>query len=189
MNLCLNWKKNGINIKYHTNQGEYTPAHWHGAIELMYILNGVGTILIEGKEYKMIAGEFIVVDSNQIHEARCARASMMIVIHFSRSAMIQIEPNLEKYRISCRRSELLKQIWKIISGLRPVKKICRLFMSISRLAIGWNGRRLRFRLWQSCYSLFPIQRLRLRYGKMTQDWRGFLRLPIILKNIIQNDCH
>ena len=75
-------EKNGINIKYHTNQGEYTPAHWHGAIELMYILNGVGTILIEGKEYKMIAGEFIVVDSNQIHEARCARASMMIVIHF-----------------------------------------------------------------------------------------------------------
>ena len=43
-------EKNGINIKYHTNQGEYTPAHWHGAIELMYILNGVGTILIEGKE-------------------------------------------------------------------------------------------------------------------------------------------
>lgn len=66
-------EKNGINIKYHTNQGEYTPAHWHGAIELMYILNGVGTILIEGKEYKMIAGEFIVVDSNQIHEARCSQ--------------------------------------------------------------------------------------------------------------------
>mgnify|MGYP000352656278 CR=1 FL=1 len=71
-------EKNGINIKYHTNQGEYTPAHWHGAIELMYILNGVGTILIEGKEYKMIAGEFIVVDSNQIHEARCARAPLYV---------------------------------------------------------------------------------------------------------------
>ena len=53
----------------------------------------------------------------------------------------------------------------------------------------YKRQRLRFRLWQSCYSLFPIQRLRLRYGKMTQDWRGFLRLPIILKNIIQNDCH
>ena len=120
-------EKNGINIKYHTNQGEYTPAHWHGAIELMYILNGVGTILIEGKEYKMIAGEFIVVDSNQIHEARCARASMMIVIHFSRSAMIQIEPNLEKYRISCRRSELLKtnledyfQICDLLKKLPPL---------------------------------------------------------------------
>ena len=120
-------EKNGINIKYHTNQGEYTPAHWHGAIELMYILNGVGTILIEGKEYKMIAGEFIVVDSNQIHEARCARASMMIVIHFSRSAMIQIEPNLEKYRISCRRSELLKtnledyfQVCDLLKKLPPL---------------------------------------------------------------------
>ena len=120
-------EKNGINIKYHTNQGEYTPAHWHGAIELMYILNGVGTILIEGKEYKMIAGEFIVVDSNQIHEARCARASMMIVIHFSRSAMIQIEPNLEKYRISCRRSELLRtnledyfQICDLLKKLPPL---------------------------------------------------------------------
>lgn len=155
----------------------------------MYILNGVGTILIEGKEYKMIAGEFIVVDSNQIHEARCARASMMIVIHFSRSAMIQIEPNLEKYRISCRRSELLKTNLEDYFQVCDLLKNCRLFMSISHLAIGWNGRRLRFRLCQSCYSLFPIQRLRLRYGKMTQDWRGFLRLPIILKNIIQNDCH
>lgn len=134
-------EKNGINIKYHTNQGEYTPAHWHGAIELMYILNGVGTILIEGKEYKMIAGEFIVVDSNQIHEARCARASMMIVIHFSRSAMIQIEPNLEKYRISCRRSELLRtNLEDYFQICRPVKKIAAsLCQSATWLSAGTAG--------------------------------------------------
>ena len=118
------WNFTGSGIQ---NGKEDIPAHWHGAIELMYILNGVGTILIEGKEYKMIAGEFIVVDSNQIHEARCARASMMIVIHFSRSAMIQIEPNLEKYRISCRRSELLRtnledyfQICDLLKKLPPL---------------------------------------------------------------------
>ena len=63
-------EKNGINIKYHTNQGEYTPAHWHGAIELMNILNGVATNLIEGKDYKMNDREFIEVESKHFFVAK-----------------------------------------------------------------------------------------------------------------------
>ena len=80
-------EKTGIHIAYHTKKGRYSPPHWHSAIELIYVLNGTATITIEGKDHSLVAGEFLVVDSNQIHEAQCARVSMMVVIHYSRAIM------------------------------------------------------------------------------------------------------
>lgn len=148
-------EKTGINIKYHTNQGEYTPAHWHGAIELIYILNGVGAMTIEGKTYKMVSGEFIVIDSNQIHESKCAQASMMIVIHFSRSAMIQIEPNLEKYRISCRRGEVPKQ------KLEDYFEICELLKKLPPLYI---NQPLGYRLERQAIALQIMARLLSKFS-------------------------
>ncbi|MFR4895519.1 MAG: hypothetical protein ACLUB0_04840 [Blautia hansenii] len=31
-----------ISIRYQTNRGSYFPAHWHPAVELLYILNACG---------------------------------------------------------------------------------------------------------------------------------------------------
>ena len=65
-----NIPEDGVLVEYRTT-GEYTPAHWHDSLELVYILNGNATIYLEGSEHKLVPGEFIVVDTNQIHEARC----------------------------------------------------------------------------------------------------------------------
>ena len=70
-----------IAIHYYTNRGSYFPAHWHPAIELMYILNGTGEIIVGGTRHILVPGEFIVIDSNQIHESQCAQASMGVTIH------------------------------------------------------------------------------------------------------------
>ncbi|WP_443771071.1 cupin domain-containing protein, partial [Anaerostipes sp.] len=80
-------ERTGIDIKYWTNRGQYTPPHWHGAIELLYILNGEGAVTCDGKEYLVQAGQFIVIDSDKIHEMKCAKVSMMLIIHFSRKRM------------------------------------------------------------------------------------------------------
>ena len=74
-----------ISIRYQTNRGSYFPAHWHPAVELLYILNGTAEITISGKKYTLVAGEFIVTDSNQIHESRCALAYTEICVHISRA--------------------------------------------------------------------------------------------------------
>lgn len=74
-----------ISIRYQTNRGSYFPAHWHPAVELLYILNGTAEITISGKKYTLVAGEFIVTDSNQIHESRCALAYTEICVHVSRA--------------------------------------------------------------------------------------------------------
>lgn len=102
-------EKTGIEIKYLTNKGRYSPPHWHAGVEMIYILNGIGRIVISGREYKMVAGEFIVIDSNQVHETKCAKASMMIMIHFSRNSMKTYVPELDSYSFRCSRITLKKE--------------------------------------------------------------------------------
>lgn len=102
-------ERTGVQIRYYTSVRRYNPVHWHSAVELIYILNGQGMIMIEEKYYPVVAGEFVVIDSNQIHEFRYMGASMSVVIHFSRSSMKNFIPNLEEYHIRCTRAELKKE--------------------------------------------------------------------------------
>ena len=44
-------ERTGVQIHYYTGKGKYNPVHWHSAIELIYVLNGNGSIMIDGKEY------------------------------------------------------------------------------------------------------------------------------------------
>lgn len=102
-------ERTGVQIHYYTNRRKYNPVHWHSAIELIYILNGSGNIMIEGRDYPVVAGEFVVIDSNQIHEFRYEKTSMMVLIHFSRSSMKNFVPDLEKYHFHCAKGTLRKE--------------------------------------------------------------------------------
>lgn len=120
-------ERTGVQIHYYTNVKKYTPVHWHSAVELIYILNGNAEITVEGKEYPVVAGEFVVIDSNLLHEFLCKGASMMVVIHFSRSSMKNFIPNLEEYHFCCARAELKKEqlgaylaICELLKGLPPL---------------------------------------------------------------------
>lgn len=53
-------ERTGIQINYYTNQSECNPMHWHSAIELIYFLNGSGTIMAESKDYPAVAREFVI---------------------------------------------------------------------------------------------------------------------------------
>ena len=76
--------KTGISIRYYTQRGEYTPPHWHSALELHYALNGTGEIFFGKKRHALVSGEFLLVDSNVIHHTQCARVSMGVSIYVSR---------------------------------------------------------------------------------------------------------
>ena len=96
-------EKTGIDIRYWTNKGQYTPPHWHTAIELIYVLNGTGSVIFDGKEHLTKAGDLLVVDSNKIHEMKCAEVSMMIIIQFSRKRMKNYVKDIDRFGLSCSR--------------------------------------------------------------------------------------
>ena len=99
----------GVQMFYHTNEKKRYPVHWHSAIELIYILNGNATIVIEGVNYPVVSGEFIVIDSNQIHEFCYERESMMILIYISRSSMKYFIPELDEYAFCCAKRSIKKE--------------------------------------------------------------------------------
>lgn len=102
-------ERTGIQINYYTNQSECNPTHWHSAIELIYFLNGSGIIMVEGKDYSVIAGEFVIINANQLHQFRCERTSMYVVIHFSRSSMKNLVPDIEDYCFNSAKNQLQKE--------------------------------------------------------------------------------
>lgn len=102
-------EQTGIQIHYYTNERKRYPVHWHSAIELIFILNGNATIIIEGIEYPVISGEFLLIDSNQVHEFCYERESMMIVMYFSRSYMRNFVLDLDQYTFCCAKRVLKKE--------------------------------------------------------------------------------
>lgn len=122
-------EKTGINIKYDTNKGNYTPTHWHPAVELIYILNGSGNMIFEGRDHEMVVGEFVIVDSNQIHEMKCAKASMMLVIHYSRNRMKNYVENMDEFQMVCTHES------KIGSKSEPYEYICQLLKRLPPLYV------------------------------------------------------
>lgn len=120
-------ERTGVQIHYYTNRRKCNPVHWHPAIELIYILNGSGVIMIEGKDYPVVAGEFVVIDSNVIHQFRYEKASMIVVIHFSRSSMKNFVPDIEEYYFCCTKNSIHKEqlasyleICEMLKGLPPL---------------------------------------------------------------------
>lgn len=119
----------GVQIHYYTNRKKYNPVHWHSAIELIYILNGNASVIIEQKEHHAIAGEFVIVDSNHLHEFRYEKFSMILVIHFSRRNLRTFVPNLDDYHFYCTRESLTSE------KIGPYMQICKLLMELPLLHI------------------------------------------------------
>lgn len=120
-------ERTGVQIHYYTDKGKYNPVHWHSAIELIYVLNGNGAIMIDGRDYQVVAGDYVIIDSNQMHEVKCVNASMMIMIHFSRNSMKNFVPDMDEYRFFCTREELQKEqldsylgVCEMLKGLPPM---------------------------------------------------------------------
>ena len=122
-------EQTGVEMRYYTNEVGQYPPHWHSAIELVYVLNGNAIMMIEGKKYPVVPGEFIVVDSNVMHEFRYERQSMMTVLHFSRNSMKNFVSELDRYVFHCARETMKKE------QLDAYFKICELLKELPPLSL------------------------------------------------------
>lgn len=121
--------KTGISIRYYTQRGEYTPPHWHSALELHYALNGTGEIFFGKKRHALVSGEFLLVDSNVIHHTQCARVSMGVSIYVSREFLKKYVTDLDVCHLECSRETLERE--KLDSYL----KICEMMKELPRMYI------------------------------------------------------
>jgi AraC-like DNA-binding protein len=117
----------GIQYKFFTVPGGYTPLHWHEELELLYALNGEATVVIEGKSYHLPHRHFLVIPPNKIHSTFYQDfTTMFLCIHISTQFLQNYMPDSNLYEISCNPLESADQ------NFVCYKEICDLLDKLTR---------------------------------------------------------
>jgi len=61
------WEGN-VMREFELGQGGYTPRHTHSWPHINYILEGEGTLHLDGQDYLLTAGSFAYVPSDKLHQ-------------------------------------------------------------------------------------------------------------------------
>ncbi|MGE7861336.1 AraC family transcriptional regulator [Bacillus mobilis] len=80
----------------------YIPPHWHRSIEISLVVNGEVFLYVNGQKKKVSAGEFIFVNSGDVHEfekvENTSCAVMMLIISYE--FLKEINEDFDKYRFN-----------------------------------------------------------------------------------------
>lgn len=99
-------KNRKIRFDVSTDQGSYTPNHWHEALEIIYILEGSAEVTSFGQTTILNTGDFMLLNSHQIHASRCPS--------YNRTILMQVPDEfLEPYLPG------LKHLWFFIPVHEP----------------------------------------------------------------------
>lgn len=118
----------GIVLSYQTVPGGYHPLHWHEELELLYPLNGIADINIEGKKYELPVKHLMVVESCEVHSTYSYNSPcMFLCIHLSKKQLKQYLPDMELYRIHCRPEEITEKAFP------SYREICKMLETLTRI--------------------------------------------------------
>jgi len=90
----------GFGIKYENNLSAYTPPHWHQAVELLLFVKGKVTCNFENGTRHFKPGDLYIINSHEVHETKCSRNAIYLVVHIQPSIMCRQEPTFDQMRFS-----------------------------------------------------------------------------------------
>lgn len=100
--LLTNLDDTGFGVKYETNLSAYTPPHWHQAMELLLFVKGKVTCKFQNSTLHARPGDLYLINSHEVHETRCSRDAVYLVVHILPSAMCRYVPNFDQLNFSIR---------------------------------------------------------------------------------------
>lgn len=90
----------GFGVKYENNLSAYTPPHWHQAVELLLLVKGKVTCVFENAKRQYVAGDMCIINSHEVHETKCTRNAVYLVVHILPNAMCHYMPTFDHLRFS-----------------------------------------------------------------------------------------
>ena len=83
----------GVHFRTSIDPGSYVPAHLHHAIEIIYLLEGNLTVIMESSVREYHAGECILINSDIIHSTKCTSPNKAILFQIPLSFLSLYLPN------------------------------------------------------------------------------------------------
>lgn len=90
----------GFGVKYENNLSAYTPPHWHQAVELLLFVKGKVTCNFENTKRHFKPGDMYVINSHEVHETKCTRNAIYLVVHIQPSIMCRYMPTFDQLSFS-----------------------------------------------------------------------------------------
>jgi len=98
--LLTDLDQTGFGIKYETRLSAYTPPHWHSAVELLLFVKGTVTCKFEHSTLRAKPGDLYLINSHEVHETRCSRDAVYLVVHILPSRMCLYVPEFDQLNFS-----------------------------------------------------------------------------------------
>lgn len=123
-----------IAVDYITDRGQYHTAHYVNGIEMIFLLNGNASILLDGRPINLVQGEFIAIGSGHVYELVCKEQFLEIRVRvkgdfIAARAALKMAEGQTGWDCRCFREELDRD------SLGPYLVICELFKALVRLYI------------------------------------------------------
>ena len=97
----------------------HSGRHWHDSLELLFVLSGNVTIIVDGEKYVLEQDDVILINANSPHElnaARCILAAVQIKLSLFDKELLPVEPlYFDCNSITSTSSQGLLQIKKIVA--------------------------------------------------------------------------
>lgn len=90
----------GFGVKYETDLSIYTPRHWHKALELLLFIKGRVTCNFENASRHFKAGDIYILNSHEVHETKCTRNAVYLVVHIDPTRMCHYVPTFDQLSFS-----------------------------------------------------------------------------------------
>lgn len=84
----------GLPVKFMLSQNNSLtiPAHWHEYLEVLYMLEGELTAVIQANTYRLSPGELMVINSKELHMTRAEGPVSYIMIQMSQEQLLRLLP-------------------------------------------------------------------------------------------------
>ena len=90
----------GFGVKYENNLSSYIPHHWHKAVELLLFVKGKVYCNFENAKLQFKKGDIALINSHEVHETKCSRNAIYLVIHIDPTVMCRYVPTFDQLRFS-----------------------------------------------------------------------------------------
>lgn len=175
------------NTKVHFNlfieNGSYTPNHWHRAIEIIYVLEGIYTVVINGRLHLVPSDSCIIVNANVIHSVKSTQFGKYILLQIPLELIEGYLQNVYQLNFSFSENETTPAKKRNIKFIKRILRKMLMIKIAQKDGFLLNFHQLLFKLIYLLYTHFCEK----VYQSDTEiKKREIIRLNKILAYIMQN---
>lgn len=173
------------NVRFYTSfdHGSYIPAHWHRAVEIIYMQEGSLDVTVESKSFTISPEDCTLINANVLHSTKCISPNKAIVLQIPIDFIEKYIPNVQQLLFvwdhattdSIKQAKLamlrttLEQM-QIVNDIRPDGFIMR-FNSL---------------LFELLFQLYHNFSVKVFQSDLSQKKKDLDRLNLVLKYIADN---